>query len=114
MGDLGGNHWGTHATYRIDGSRVSIGPISMPCRRAIKAHECILVPVAACNADRAQYADIPVLHHCACPDSRTRTGTKPACQALPMHYFLGDGLGEAATGFLGWKISFLAAAHFCC
>lgn len=29
-------------------------------------------------------------------------------------YFLGDGLGEAATGCLGWKISFLAAAHFCC
>ena len=32
----------------------------------------------------------------------------------PMRYFLGDGLGEAATGCLGWKISFLAAAHFCC
>ena len=29
-------------------------------------------------------------------------------------YFLGAGVGDAAAGCFGWKISFLAEAHFFC
>jgi hypothetical protein len=36
---------------------------------------------AGCNSDFAHYSHNPILHHSACPDSRTRTSTKRLVRA---------------------------------